>query len=84
MSKECYYCKKPGEVRVKAEDNEGEELRVCSVHWKLLKNPKTAIPLIQGSLTAKLRGVMPEPFLNARMKIFLEILKKLRPKTEIN
>lgn len=82
--KVCYYCAKPGKVRIEAKDNDGKELRVCDVHWKLLSNPKTAIPLMQGTLASQLRGSVPESVLNRQMKQFLEIVKKIRPKTEIN
>ena len=80
----CTYCNRKGPVRIAAEENDGKALYVCDVHWKLLQNPKTAIPLIQGTLSAQLRGSVPELILKVQMDRFLKVMKSMKSKNEIN
>jgi len=67
----CNYCKKPGRERI-------PDIYVCNGCWKILQDPKTALPFLRGHLTLELRGSIPEHTLKKQINIFMEHAVKLK------
>jgi len=69
----CIFCRGKGVPRIMAEETDlKEELSVCNYCWKLLQNPKTALPLIRGHLSLTMRGKMPAEYLKFQIDKFME------------
>lgn len=69
----CDFCDSPGQDR-------GDDVCVCPSCWKLLQDPVTALPLIRGTVTMKLRGTMPKDQLDRVVNRFMgEISRWRRP-----
>jgi hypothetical protein len=60
----CDFCNNPGQ-------NRGDEVCVCASCWALLQDPKTALPLIRGTVTMKLRGTLPKAELDRMVNEFM-------------
>lgn len=73
--KNCMYCQKPG--RVISEEN---DVVVCDKCNELLKDPKTALPLIRGCLSLNLRGVMNEKAAQQAINKFMAEISTWAPK----
>lgn len=63
----CDFCMNPGLDR-------GDDVCVCPSCWKLLQDPKTALPLIRGTVTMQLRGTMPKAKLDDVVNEFMRRL----------
>lgn len=55
-SSTCYFCSFPGILRL---EDRGVRTFICNGCWALLKKKETALPLIRGNLTLRLRGKIP-------------------------
>jgi hypothetical protein len=76
----CEYCLRTSPRRVEAGKGESDrDMFVCGMHWKLLQDPRTAIPLIRGTMASRLRGRAPSSFLNRIMESYMSKLEKLKP-----
>jgi hypothetical protein len=75
----CIFCYGEGTPRVKT-DAGGEELSVCDYCWKLLQDPKTALPLIRGHLSLTMRGRIPADQLKFQIDKFMERIAGWKPK----
>lgn len=74
----CEYCKSVGPARIRAgEGGASQDVFVCDQHWKILKDPKTALPFIRGVLTLKIRGSAPPSYLDRLINKYMEMLTKL-------
>ena len=79
----CEYCFRESPRRVKAgEDGSDRDMFVCPMHWKLLQDPRTAVPLIRGTLASRLRGKAPASYLTRLIDSYVSKLKKLKPKNQ--
>lgn len=67
----CNYCSRAGIERI-------PDVHVCSGCWKILQNPKTALPFLRGHLTLELRGKIPENTLKEQINIFMGHASKLK------
>jgi hypothetical protein len=77
----CMFCLRgPAPVRATAEETGSDEARACDSCWKLMKDPRTALPLMRGHLTLTLRG-SGDPELEERIQSFMDIVKDFRPKS---
>ena len=78
---DCMFCYKPGSPRVEAGEVEGiEEMVVCGQCWKLLKDPKTALPLIRGHLSLTERGKISADQLKDRIDKFMGEISGWKPR----
>ncbi len=79
-SKICMFCYAPDSpVRVQAsEGGPSEDARACNRCWKLLKDPKTALPMIRGHLTLTLRNQVPQAVLDKQLQNFMELMSKMK------
>jgi hypothetical protein len=70
----CEFCNGEGE-------DKGDGVSVCKLCWGLLQNPATALPLIRGTMTMKLRGSVSKEILDKMINDFMEMISKWeRPK----
>lgn len=69
----CTYCRRPGRARVA-----GQESCVCDQCWSMLQDPRTALPLIRGHLTAELRGKVPPERLSSMIDEFMGVLSRFK------
>lgn len=77
----CMFCMKgPSPVRATAKETGSEDVRVCDSCWRLMKDPKTALPLMRGHLTLTLRG-KGEPDLEKKIQSFMDLVKDFRPRS---
>ncbi len=76
----CEYCSSQSPVFVEESENSVESF-LCGKCLNLLRNPLTALPLIRGNLTMKLRGTMSEKKLNDTLNSFMEKLSKFHPQS---
>jgi len=60
----CSFCDHPGQDR-------GDDICVCLSCWNLLQDPKTALPLIRGTVTMKLRGQAPKATIDKMVNDFM-------------
>lgn len=60
----CDFCDNPGRDR-------GDGVCVCPSCWTLLRDPRTALPLIRGTVTMKLRGSVPKADLDRMVNEFM-------------
>lgn len=60
----CSFCDHPGVDR-------GDEVVVCNSCWTLLQDPKTALPLIRGTVTMQMRGSLPKEKLERVVNDFM-------------
>ncbi len=67
----CDFCDHPG-------DDRGDGVCVCPSCWKLLQDPKTALPLIRGTVTMKMRGTMPKDRLDRVVDEFMGMVSAWR------
>jgi hypothetical protein len=68
----CTYCDKLGELRVSADENVlKKDIFVCDLHWKILNDPKTALPFIRGMVTLKNRGKEDPDVLKKKIDKFM-------------
>lgn len=70
----CEYCNGPGELRAGKSDGLDREVYVCDSCWDLLKDPKTALPLLRGHITMHLKGKMPSDLLAKRVNKYMEMI----------
>lgn len=57
----CYYCERDGLLRVKkGEAGAPSDISCCDMHWKILQNPKTAIPFLKGVFSMQIRATSSE------------------------
>jgi hypothetical protein len=77
MSAVCIFCHKDGKPRV---EEGGEDVAVCDFCWKLLKDPKTALPLIRGHLSLTQRGKSPAAQLEVRINQFMGKISNWKPR----
>ena len=81
MSATCIFCFKPGKPRVGAEGQDfDEDVAVCDYCWKLLKDPKTALPLIRGHLSLTERGKKPAGQLEDQIDQFMGKISNWKPR----
>lgn len=71
----CEFCLRPGVQRAGKEDGLEKPAFVCENCWKLLKDPRTALPLIRGNVSMNLRGTMPEKQLAEMANKFLDEIR---------
>ncbi len=77
----CLFCYKPGAPRVEEGEVEGTgSLSVCDFCWKLLKDPKTALPLIRGHLSLTERGKIPADQLKDQINQFMGKISDWKPR----
>jgi len=65
----CIYCstaEAPERVPGSAQPS-----HVCRGCWRILQDPKTALPFLRGHLTLQLRGTVPEHELEGRINAFM-------------
>jgi len=80
MNNECEYCNKPGELRVsKGEGGIDRDVYVCNSCWKLLKDPRTALPLLRGHLTLSQRGIANPEQNEKSLNKFMGIISTWKP-----
>ncbi len=72
----CEYCGKNAPEFMKE-----LEVFLCGACKKLLANPATALPLIRGHLTLKLRGTIREETLKKWIDDYMNLLSSLKKKT---
>lgn len=77
---DCAYCSMEGVFRVPKGENVDADVYVCDKCWKLLKNPRTALPLLRGHLAMTLRGKIPEDVLNQTLNKYMEEIAKWKPR----
>ncbi len=65
--KECHFCDGFGLDR-------GDDVSVCRSCWALLQSPATALPLIRGTVSMKLRGTMPKERLDEVVNEYMGML----------
>ena len=84
MTGNCTFCGKTGLVRVrKGENNCPEDMAVCEMHWKILKNPSTALPFLKGVTMAEIRFRSQDKENDLKTaEIMFESISKWRPKPE--
>lgn len=80
MSKECMYCLAEGRVRATKEDGVDSDVHVCESCWLLLKNPKTALPLIRGHLAMSLKGSVPQATLDRMINAYMGKIAAWKPR----
>jgi len=75
----CEYCTSHTNM-IQFGEGTGEDsnLYVCGRCLKLLRNPTTALPLIRGHLTMKLRGIIPEKTLKDMMDTYMSRLSTMK------
>jgi hypothetical protein len=80
MNGECMYCQTTGKIRVTKGNGVDHDIYVCDGCWLLLKDPKTALPLIRGHLTMSLRGSIPQTTLDRMLNAYMGMISswKLR------
>lgn len=76
----CEYCSTKNASLYLGPPDVAQEVYVCSPCIRLLKNPVTALPLIRGNLTMKLRGTISEAKLDEMLQSFMETVSKFKPK----
>ncbi len=76
----CLYCGAPGTLRAGKQDGAQGDVHVCDGCWKLLKNPKTALPLIRGHLMLTLRGKVPPTQLEQDLNRYMEMISAWKPR----
>ena len=76
----CEYCNTPGVLRIGKKDGAESDVYVCDSCWKLLKNPKTALPLIRGHLTMKLKGRISPEQLNRMLNHYMGMISAWKPR----
>lgn len=70
----CEYCTRNGPERVPVSHEVSKPIYVCETCWKMLKEQKTALPLIRGNLSLRLRGkISKEAFKEMADRFFQEI-----------
>jgi hypothetical protein len=74
MTGKCHYCDSAGKERIPGED----PTYVCDGCWKILQDPKTALPFLRGHITLELRGKVPESQLKQQIEIFMGNISKWR------
>lgn len=78
---ECEYCNKPGKLRVSAEESTiNKEIHICDNCWRLLKDPRTALPLLRGHLTLSQRNISNPELTNKLLNKFMEMVSTWKPK----
>ena len=70
----CNYCDRAGQERVSGED----PVHVCDGCWRILQDPKTALPFLRGHITLELRGKIPESLLQKQLNVFMEHASKMK------
>lgn len=73
----CEYCHGKGPLFIGPPEYE-YEVYVCVQCMKLLKNPVTALPLIRGNITLKLRGEVNEAKFTEMLESYMGMLSKFR------
>ena len=78
----CATCHEPGgTLRVSEEESPATgDIYVCDGCWSLLRDPKTALPLIRGHLTLTGRQFYDRDELKRRVDGFMERVRKLGPR----
>ena len=81
MTGRCLYCTNEAPVRVTAEESGMDsDLRVCRMHWGILKNPITAMPFLRGVAASRLRGLPDsESKLNEVLDSYMSKLAEMKP-----
>lgn len=80
MTNKCTYCKRAGSLRVSANESPlNQDIYVCDMHWNVLKDPKSALPFLRGSLSMNMRGSEDPTELQARIDKFMNIVKSWKP-----
>lgn len=74
----CEYCQSEGSGEFA--DNGADKVYVCTMCQKLLSTPSTALRLMRGHMTLRLRGTMPSIRLKRLVDAFIEQLSKMGPK----
>ena len=81
----CEFCLNKAPLRIpKTEQIMGieEDTYVCETCWKLMQNPRTALPLIRGHLTLSLRGTIPPKQLDKMINNFMEKISAWKPRVK--
>lgn len=73
----CEYCGRPGPMRLEEGKDSDRDAYVCEIHWTLLSNPVTALPLIRGTVTSNLRGLGPPSSVGRVVNGFISRLERL-------
>lgn len=71
----CEYCDQPGIPRTPESGT-----LVCDGCWKLLKDPKTALPFLRGHLSMKLKGTIPQKNLDDILNKYMGIISEWEPR----
>lgn len=72
----CEYCSGSGPERVSTGEGVEKPVYVCATCWKMMKDPRKAIPLMRGNTALNLRGKMSEEdFKKMAEAFFLEVSK---------
>lgn len=78
---ECEYCGRPGELKVaKGEGGIDKDVFVCNGCWRLLKDPRTALPLLRGHLTLNQRNAADPKQSAALLNKFMEVISTWKPR----
>ena len=78
----CEYCDTDGVLRAGPADGLEKQVYVCESCWKLLKDPKTALPLLRGHITMQLRGTVSSPNLDQWINDYMAIIANWKLKTK--
>jgi hypothetical protein len=82
MSESCEYCGVSGVRRAGKEDGLDKDVFVCDRCWKLLKDPKTALPLLRGHLAMQLKGSVSPAKLDWMMNKYMGIVADWKAKVK--
>lgn len=77
----CEYCDKIGELRINSgEQGINRDIYICDLCWRLLKNPRTALPLLRGHLTLSQRGIANPTYNEKIINKFMSMVADWKPR----
>jgi hypothetical protein len=80
MNDECEYCGRSGELRIsKGESGINRDVFICKNCWGLLKDPRTALPLLRGHLTLSQREMANPEKSEKLLNKFMGLISTWKP-----